>query len=115
MIMKQEFKGKKVQVPKILATTTGYKVLISMYRNSDKENYARSIAGRERVTYAHTVKVLSRMEDHALLTSRREGRKKLFELTEEGEEVAERMESLVSKFNQVIEKQKDEGEEDSCE
>lgn len=45
-------------------------------------------------TYAHLTKVIVKMEDEGLVTRKQQGRSKYIELTEQGEEVAQKVSEL---------------------
>ncbi len=57
--------------------------LVTIRKNRD-DVYGSLISKKIDTTYAHTVKILSRMEDLGLIKSRKEGRKKILELTSKG-------------------------------
>jgi len=64
-------------------------------RQSRDEIYPRKISKQIDCTYAHTVKILSNMNDLELVMSRKEGRKKVLELTEKGELYADALLDVV--------------------
>jgi predicted transcriptional regulator len=64
-------------------------------RRSREDIYCSRISRKIDTTYAHTVKIISRLEEEGLIDSRKEGRRKILELTERGERYAERFEDLV--------------------
>ena len=65
-------------------------------RRSREDIYCSVISREIDTTYAHTVKIVSRLEEEDLLKSEKKGRKKILELTEEGEECAERFIEILS-------------------
>jgi len=65
-------------------------------RRSREDIYCSVISREIDTTYAHTVKIISRLEEEGLLKSEKNGRKKILELTEEGEECAERFIKILS-------------------
>lgn len=56
--------------------------------------YASQIRKRSDTTYAHTVKIISRMEDAGLVMGEKKSRKKILTLTEKGRELADSLEKL---------------------
>ena len=63
------------------------KILITL-NNPGTENYASAISKKTDCTYSHTVRILQKMEDYELITSKMKGRKKQLQLTEKGLELA---------------------------
>lgn len=51
--------------------------------------YSRKISKQIDCTYAHTVKLISSMNDMGLIESKKEGRKKVLDLTSKGERYAD--------------------------
>ena len=83
-------------------------VMALVYLKSRRtENYAREISGKIDSTYAHTVKILGRFEDLGLVVSRKKGRKKMLELTDSGEDLAEKAQEFVAELEEVSRKQGD--------
>lgn len=75
------------------------RILVGLNRGSD-EKYASILSREADCTYSHTVKILDQFEENDLIEFTKEGRKKLIELTDRGEELASRMD----KFLQAIDK-----------
>ncbi len=73
--------------------------LLLEIKRRNKNNYASMLSRDVGCTYSHTVKVLSEFNDMGLIEFDKEGRKKLIELTEKGEQIADRMEGLVKEMN----------------
>ncbi len=71
--------------------------LITIRRERD-EIYCSMISKSIDTTYAHTVKIISRMEDEGLVQSEKSGRKKILTLTDKGEEFADLFLDLNTKF-----------------
>lgn len=69
------------------------KALITLRRN--REMYCSKISREVDTTYAHTVRILSRLEEESLIETRKEGRKKFIKLTSEGEKYAEKFQQLL--------------------
>ncbi|MFB6115355.1 MAG: winged helix DNA-binding protein [Candidatus Nanohalobium sp.] len=76
------------------------KILVSL-SNPTMENYASEISSEVDCTYSHTVRILQRLEEEGLAESKKEGRKKMIELTSQGEELAEKMGDLMHELGQV--------------
>jgi len=62
------------------------------------EVYGSLISKKIDTTYAHTVKILSRMEENDLVETEKKGRKKILSLTEKGEEYADNFIQLMNCF-----------------
>jgi predicted transcriptional regulator len=73
--------------------------LVTIRRSRD-EIYCSMISKKIDTTYAHTVKVISRMEDGGLVESKKKGRKKILELTPKGKEFSDHFLNLLECFNQ---------------
>ncbi len=70
------------------------KILVGLVRGRDAK-YASVLSKEADCTYSHTVKILDQFKEHGLIEFNKEGRKKLIELTDEGEELAENMAGLM--------------------
>jgi len=70
------------------------KILVSL-SDPSKDNYASEISSNVECTYSHAVRILQKFEDRDLVESKKEGRKKIMELTPEGEEIAKDMGDLI--------------------
>jgi len=73
------------------------KILVNI-NNEFTGNYASELSSEVDATYSHTVRILHQLEDYNLVESKKDGRKKVVELTEEGEEIAEGCGDLLSKL-----------------
>ena len=71
--------------------------ILTTLREPNKDNYGQAIAYKINSTYSHTLKLLKRLEKHDVVTSDTDGRKKLYELTKDGKELAESAEELLAK------------------
>lgn len=71
------------------------KALISI-QNPQRDNFARAISTDIDATYSHTLKVLERLQDHGFVTRKKEGRKTVYNLTEDGKELAEKFTELMA-------------------
>lgn len=72
--------------------------LVTIRRNRE-DIYCSMISKKIDTTYAHTVKTVSRLEDEGLVESQKDGRKKILELTSEGEKYADIFIDLLEEFN----------------
>lgn len=63
--------------------------IIVAIRRDRHESYAGNLSKKVDTTYSHAVKTIQTLEDKGYITSRKEGRKKILELTEEGAKVAD--------------------------
>lgn len=70
--------------------------LVTIYRQD--ETYGSKVAREIDTTYAHTVRIIQRLNDEELIRSRKDGRKKLVRLTEQGEQYAAQFDRLVRMF-----------------
>lgn len=73
--------------------------LVAIRRERD-EIYCSMISKRVDTTYAHTVKIISRLEEENLVVSKKSGRKKLLELTPRGEEFADHFLDILQAFEE---------------
>lgn len=62
--------------------------LVVIRRHRD-DVYCSVVSKRIDTTYAHTVKIISKLEDKGLIKSKKKGRKKFLELTDKGQEYAD--------------------------
>ncbi len=74
-----------------------------MVKLGDKstDNYASSLSSEVDATYAHTVRIIAKMEEFDLIETEKKGRKKIIKLTDEGEDVSEDLTSLFNKFRSI--------------
>lgn len=68
-------------------------------RKNREDIYCSMISKKIDTTYAHTVKTVSRLEEEGLVESKKDGRKKILELTEDGEKFADMFIDLLEEFN----------------
>jgi len=74
------------------------KILLGIKRGRESK-YASVLSREADCTYSHTVKILNTFEESDLIEFRKEGRKKLIELTKSGRELAEQMEGVMESLN----------------
>lgn len=75
------------------------KILVSL-SNPTVDNYASEISSEVDCTYSHTVRILQKFEKEGLVTTNKEGRKKMVELTSDGEDLAQKMGDLMHELGQ---------------
>lgn len=73
---------------------------LTSIRKTREDIYASAISRKIDTTYAHTVKIVSRLEEQDLIETDKQGRKKIITLTEKGEKFAD---SLIELLNCVEE------------
>lgn len=67
-------------------------------RQDRGETYGTRVSKKIDTTYAHTVKILSEMEEAGLIETEKSGRKKLLNLTPKGEKYADNFIELLNCF-----------------
>lgn len=68
------------------------KILICL---SGEPDYGSNINKKVDTTYAHAVNVLQKLDQYGLAETEKEGRKKIYSLTEEGQKIAEALKQVV--------------------
>lgn len=66
---------------------------------SPEEMYCSKISKEIDTTYAHTIKILSRLEEQDIIHTEKEGRRKYIRLTSQGEQHAEKFQELLDTFD----------------
>lgn len=84
--------------------------MLVFLKKGENPNYATEVSKGVDCTYSHTIKVLDQFRDFGLVEFRKEGRIKLIELTEDGEDIAHDLEGLIRKFDRKLEESKNEEE-----
>lgn len=69
---------------------------LTVIRKSRDDIYSSIISKEIDTTYAHTVKIVSKMEDEGLVKSDKQGRKKILTLTDEGKDFADKFIELMN-------------------
>lgn len=85
------------------------KTLITIRRSKNK-SYASKISTKVDTTYAHTVKIINQLQEHGLVKTEKQGRKKILRLTSEGQETAEKLGDFVDLCKDLEGEGKDERE-----
>lgn len=75
------------------------KILVSL-NNPSTENYASALSTNIGCTYSHTVRLLQDFEQLGLIETKKEGRKKIIELTDKGRDVASNISEVMEKLRQ---------------
>lgn len=75
-------------------------ILVGIRRGRDAK-YASVLSKEADCTYSHTVKVLDRFEEDGLIEFEKEGRKKLIELTDRGQQLAMTMDRLMTQLDDL--------------
>lgn len=73
--------------------------LVTIRRSSD-DIYCSVISSEIDTTYAHSVKIISTLEEEGFIKSTKRGRKKVLELTEKGEKYADIFNDLITNFEE---------------
>lgn len=63
------------------------------------ENYASALSSDIDCTYSHAVRIIQQLEEMDLVETKRKGRKKYIELTEEGEDIARSLNEVFKSFS----------------
>ena len=75
------------------------KALVTIRRNRE-DVYGSLVARKIDTTYAHTIKILSRMEEENLVYTKKDGRKKILHLTDRGERYADKFVEVLDVVNE---------------
>lgn len=76
------------------------RILVGIKRGHE-DKYASVLSREANCTYSHTVKILDTFEEHGLIEFEKDGRKKLVELTDDGQQVAHDLESLIDNLGGI--------------
>lgn len=93
-------RGMEDSIKDMFVNIKSAKILVSL-SDPSKDNYASEISSNVDCTYSHAVRILQKFEDRDLVESKKDGRKKILELTSEGEEVARDMGDLIHTIDEV--------------
>ena len=83
--------------PEIFLREKPSKILISLHREST-ENYASALSTQVDCTYSHTVRLIQKFDQLGLIETKKEGRKKIVELTNNGETIASNLSDVFNKL-----------------
>ncbi|UCD02730.1 MAG: helix-turn-helix transcriptional regulator [Candidatus Aenigmatarchaeota archaeon] len=79
------------------------KIILSL-KTSKGSIYATILSRETNCTYSHTIKILDVLKDQGLVNFEKVGRIKKVKLTSDGWDVAQNLEALTKKFEQVCDK-----------
>ena len=88
------------QLTKLFLRTKPVKMIISLKKGP---KYATQVSKEIDCTYSHTVKLLDELETLNLVTFKKQGRIKIIELTEDGEDLAHSIEGVLMKLSRIKE------------
>ncbi|MCJ7478655.1 MAG: MarR family winged helix-turn-helix transcriptional regulator [Candidatus Nanohaloarchaeota archaeon QJJ-7] len=75
------------------------RILVGLNRGEERK-YASVLSKEADCTYSHTVKILDKFEEKGLIEFSEEGRKKLIDLTDHGQELADAMDEFMRKIDE---------------
>ena len=78
------------------------KIILSLKKGP---RYATQVSKEVDCTYSHTVKLLDDFKKLGLVSFKKQGRIKIIELTEDGEDLAHSIEGVLIKLSRIKEKQ----------
>jgi len=88
------------QLTKLFLRTKPVKMIINLKKGP---KYATQVSKEIDCTYSHTVKLLDELETLKLVTFKKQGRIKVIELTEDGEDLAHSIEGVLIKLSRIKE------------
>ena len=88
------------QLTKLFLRTKPVKMVISLKKGP---KYATQVSKEIDCTYSHTVKILNELETLGLVLFKKQGRIKIIELTEDGEDLAHSIEGVLMKLSRIKE------------
>ena len=87
-------------IEKLFVNSKPSKLIIEL-QTEETEHYIQELCRTIDSTYSHTVKIIQRLEKENLIKSRKDGRKKICELTPKGEKVADNIKALLDSFQEA--------------
>lgn len=88
------------ELSKLFLRAKPVRMLISLKKGP---KYATQVAKEVDCTYSHTVKLLDELETLGLISFKKQGRIKVIELTEDGEDLAHSIEGVMMKLSRIRE------------
>ena len=88
------------ELNKLFLRSKPVKMIISLKKGP---KYATQVSKEIDCTYSHTVKLLDELETLKLVTFKKQGRIKIIELTENGEDLAHSIEGVLLKLTRIQE------------
>ncbi len=99
-MIKMEMTVNESDLTKLFLRTKPVKMVISLRKGP---KYATQVSKEIDCTYSHTVKLLDELETLRLVTFKKQGRIKIIELTEDGEDLAHSIEGVLMKLSRIKE------------
>lgn len=96
---------KETELTKLFLRTKPVRMLIALKKGP---KYCTQISKEIDCTYSHTIKLLDELETLNLVTFKKQGRIKIVNLTEDGEDLAHSIEGTLMKLARIREQNKDE-------
>jgi len=88
------------QLTKLFLRTKPVKMIVCLKKGP---KYATQVSKEIDCTYSHTVKLLDELKTLNLVTFKKQGRIKIIELTEDGEDLAHSIEGVLMKLSRIRE------------
>ncbi len=85
---------------KFFVNTKSARILVSL-NDPTTDNYASEVSTQVDCTYSHAVRIIQRLEEEGLVDAEKEGRKKMVDLTGDGEEVARKLSDLMHSLQRI--------------
>lgn len=79
------------------------KILLGMKGSKNDSAYVTILSKRADCTYSHTIKILNAFKKMGIVEFKKSGRIKKVSLTSDGAELANGLDSILRKFNQIEE------------
>ncbi|MBD3155984.1 MAG: hypothetical protein GF368_05015 [Candidatus Aenigmarchaeota archaeon] len=96
---------KETELIKLFFRTKPVRMLVTLKKGP---KYATQVSKEIDCTYSHTIKLLDEFEELNLVTFKKQGRIKIINLTEDGEDLAHSVEGTLMKLSRIREKNKEE-------
>ncbi len=93
--------SKKNQLEELFLRDKPTKIFMGLKTSKDKPVYATILSKHADCTYSHTIKILSVLKKLDLVDFQKTGRIKTVTLTNDGLDVANNIEAIVKKFDQL--------------
>jgi predicted transcriptional regulator len=95
---------KETELIKLFFRTKPVRMLVTLKKGP---KYATQVSKDIDCTYSHTIKLLDEFEDLNLVTFKKQGRIKIINLTEDGEDLAHSVEGTLMKLSRIRENNKE--------
>jgi predicted transcriptional regulator len=97
------------KLTKLFLRSKPVKMLIALKKGP---KYATQVSKEIDCTYSHTVKLLDELEELGLVSFKKQGRIKIINMTEDGEDLAHSIEGVLMKISRIKEESQDESDSD---